>query len=216
MNLILLGGPGSGKGTQAKVIKTRFGLLHVSTGNLFRQNIREGTPLGKEADSFISKGLLVPDDLTVAMLGRTLEQPEAAAGVVLDGFPRTLPQARALSGLLEALGRSLNAVLSIRVSDDEIVRRLSGRLICSECQSTFHKIFSPFKVCPFDKCEGEYLYRREDDEPETIRARLKVFQNMTAPLVEFYEQAGLLVPVDGEGPIELVSERLLSAIEKLA
>ncbi len=213
MNLILLGGPGSGKGTQAEALKLRFGLLHLSSGQLFRRHIREQSELGKQAEAVINQGNLVPDEITVAMLRERLQASDARAGAILDGFPRTLAQAKALNGLMEELGRQLAGVISIEVADEEIVRRLSGRLVCRECDTAFHQIFSPFTACPFEKCQGEHLYRREDDEPETIRERLQVFHRLTEPLIEYYEQTGLLTPVDGQGTIEQVTRRVLEAAE---
>jgi adenylate kinase len=213
MNLVLLGGPGSGKGTQAELLQERLGITHVASGDLFRTNIKQQTELGVLAKTFMDRGELVPDDVTIAMIRERLAHPDTDEGVLFDGFPRTIAQARALKELLSELGRALDRVIYLAVSDEEIVRRLSGRLICRECQVPFHKDFSPFENCPYDKCEGEHLYQREDDKPETVRARLKVFHQQTSPLIEFYEQEGLLSRVRGEGNVEEIFELILEALE---
>jgi adenylate kinase len=150
------------------------------------------------------------------MVRERLARPDTANGVVFDGFPRTPAQAEALNDILTGLGRQLDGVLYIKVSDEEIVNRLSGRLICRECQTPFHKIYNPFKSCPFDKCHGEYLYQRDDDKEETIRARLEIFHQQTAPLIDYYREAGLLTAIDGEGELGEVSARVLNAAESLA
>ncbi len=215
MNIVLLGGPGSGKGTQAEHLQAVLGLTHVASGDLFRENLKEQTELGRLAEEYMSRGELVPDTVTVAMVRERLQRPDVKNGVIFDGFPRTQPQAQALSEMLDELGEKIDGVLYIDVSDDEIVRRLSGRLICKECQTPFHQIFNPFKTCPDDKCQGEYLYQRDDDKPETVRARLKVYHEQTAPLIEYYQKAGLLVTVTGEGSIEEVKDAVLAAAQGL-
>ena len=211
MNIVLFGAPGSGKGTQAERLCQELNLIHVASGDLFRENLKNETELGLLAKTYMDKGELVPDDVTVAMVKERLSRPDAQAGVVLDGFPRTLPQAQALDQALAEMDRRLDGVLYIKVSDEEVVRRLSGRLICRECQTPFHKEFNPFKRCPFNKCQGEYLYQRDDDKPETIRARLVTFYNQTAPLIDYYRQAGLLIEVEGEGNVAEVTARTLAA-----
>jgi adenylate kinase len=163
----------------------------------------------------MDKGDLVPDDVTVAMVRERLSRPDARTGVILDGFPRTLPQAEALDKTLIDMGRQIDGVLYIKVSDEEIVKRLSGRIICRECQTSFHKVFKPFQTCPFNKCEGEYLYQRDDDKPETVRARLKTFYNQTAPLIDYYHRAGLLIEIEGEGEVSDVVTRTLTAARDL-
>lgn len=215
LDIVLLGGPGSGKGTQAEQLCKQLGLQHISTGDLFRENLKNETRLGKLAKTYMDRGQLVPDDVTAAMVKERISRPDTSRGVVLDGFPRTLPQAEALTQMMAELDRELDGILYIKVSDKEIVRRLSGRLICRECQVPFHKIFNPFKECPYNKCEGEYLYQRDDDKPETIRARLKTFHEQTAPLVDYYQAAGLLIEVDGEGEVSEVTERVLAAARHL-
>lgn len=215
MNIVLFGAPGSGKGTQAERLCKELNLIHVASGDLFRENLNNKTGLGQLAKTYMDKGQLVPDDVTVAMVKERLSRPDARAGVVFDGFPRTLPQAKALDEAMAQMGRQVDGVLYIMVSDDEVVRRLSGRLICRECQTPFHKIFNPFKSCPFNKCEGEYLYQRDDDKPETVRARLQTFHRQTKPLIEYYRQAGLLVEVEGEGDVAGVMSRTLAATKRL-
>ena len=215
VNVVLVGGPGSGKGTQADQLKRELEVPHISTGDLFRENIKNQTDLGKLAKSYIDRGELVPDDVTEAMVEKRLSQADTERGFILDGFPRTLPQAEALTEILANLGRQLQAVLYLKVSDAEIIKRLSGRVICRECQTPFHQIFNPFKECPNHKCEGEYLYQRDDDKPETIRARLDTFHRQTAPLINYYMENGVLVEIDGEGEVTDVNERMLSAARNL-
>ncbi len=211
MYLILLGPPGSGKGTQAERLKEQLGLPHVASGDLFRESIGHETELGLLAKRYIDRGQLVPDDVTIAMVRERLQQPDCDEGVILDGFPRTLAQAEALDKILASRDRALTEVLYINVPDEELVRRLSGRRICRQCQTPYHLVFNPPAeegVC--DECGGE-LYQRDDDQPETVRARLKVYHEQTAPLIDYYRQAGLLVEVDGEGDIETVNAALLGA-----
>jgi adenylate kinase len=216
MDLIFLGGPGSGKGTQAELIHEKLGFTHIASGDLFRENINNKTELGLLAKTYIDKGQLVPDTITIDMIRERLKKPDAQKGILFDGFPRTLPQAEALDELLASLNRSINLVINIAVQDEEIVRRLSGRLICHECQVPFHKEFKPFISCPYGKCSGEYLYQREDDKPETVRARLKVFHKQTAPLIDYYSERGLLYTVDGEGSVEDVFEAIVDTIHSKA
>jgi adenylate kinase len=216
LDIVLLGGPGSGKGTQAQQLCEKLNLVHVASGDLFRENLNKETELGKLAQTYMDRGELVPDDVTVAMVRDRLERPDTEQGIVLDGFPRTLPQAEALDEMLASMDRQIEGVLYIKVSDEEIVKRLSGRLICRECQATFHVVYNPFETCPYNKCEGEYLYQRDDDKPETVRARLKTYHNQTAPLIDYYRDAGLLVEVDGEGDVSEVTERTLAAARSLA
>lgn len=208
MNLVLLGGPGSGKGTQAQKIQNQFGVVHLSTGELFRENVKNHTELGTLAKSFMDKGNLVPDEVTIGMVRERIKDPETEAGVLFDGFPRTIAQAKALDDLMSQLDREINLVLNLSVSDEEIVRRLSGRLICKNCELPFHKEFNPFQTCPYEKCEGEHLYQRDDDKPETVRARLSVFQEQTAPLIDYYFSQGKLVTIAGEGGVNKVFESI--------
>jgi adenylate kinase len=212
MDLILIGGPGTGKGTQAELLQDRLGLTHISSGDLFRENIDGKTELGLLAKVYIDQGRLVPDKVTIDMIRERLKEPDVEQGILFDGFPRTLPQADALDGLLAHLNRKIDHVIHLVVSEKEIVRRLSGRLICRECQVPFHRDFNPFINCPYDQCSGEFLYQREDDKPETVLERLKVFQKQTAPLINRYQSQGLLVNIDGEGSVEEVFQTTLEAL----
>jgi adenylate kinase len=215
VDIVLLGAPGSGKGTQAEQICQQFNLIHIATGDLFRENLKNQTELGKLAKTYMDKGELVPDDVTAAMLRERLAQPDTERGIVLDGFPRTLPQAEALTEIMDSAKRRIGGVLYIKVSDEELVNRLSGRWICRNCQTPFHTKFKPPAqegVC--DVCGGE-LYQRDDDKPETVRARLKTFHRQTAPLIDYYTEAGLLTEVDGEGEVSEVTERVVAAIQSL-
>ncbi|HEX9922115.1 MAG TPA: adenylate kinase [Anaerolineae bacterium] len=214
MNIVLFGGPGSGKGTQAEQLSREFELKHISTGDLFRENLKNQTDLGKLAKTFMDRGELVSDDITEAMVEERLARPDTATGIILDGFPRTLAQAEALTEIMAHLNRQIDGVLYLKVSDAEIVRRLSGRLICRNCQTPFHKEFNPPSqagIC--DVCGGE-LYQRDDDNPETIRAQLKTFHRQTAPLINYYREAGLLIEIDGEGDVSQVSQRMSEALRR--
>jgi adenylate kinase len=215
LDIVLLGAPGSGKGTQAQQLCHQLNLTHIATGDLFRENLKNETELGQLAKTFMDRGELVPDDITEAMVRERLARPDTRHGFVLDGFPRTAPQAEALTDILNGLDRRLDAVIYFRVSDEEIVSRLSGRLICRECQVPFHKIHNPFQNCPYSKCHGEYLYQRDDDKEETIRARLKTFQRQTVPLIDYYKAAGLLIEIMGEGELWEVTARVLTTAEEL-
>ncbi|MEI7988804.1 MAG: adenylate kinase [Chloroflexota bacterium] len=213
MNIILLGAPGSGKGTQAETLKSTLGLTHIATGDLFRYNLKNETPLGLKAKAYMDKGQLVPDDVTIAMVRERLQEPDAKQGILFDGFPRTPAQAEALTTLMAELGMKIDRVIYLRVPDEEIIERLSGRLICKECQVPFHKTFNPFKTCPSGKCHGEFLYQRDDDKPEVVRARLDTFHTQTAPLVEYYQKAGVLANVPGSGDIEVIKQAIINAVK---
>lgn len=192
-NIIMLGAPGSGKGTRAVALCEALGIVQVSTGDLFRFNIKNGTELGKLAKSYIDKGTLVPDDVTAAMVKDRLQKPDTKNGFVLDGFPRTIKQAELLDAILSELGEKIEAVMYLDVPDEEIVKRISGRLVCGKCQATFHKTYNPPKkegVC--DHC-GSPLTVRADDKPETVRNRLDVYRKNTMPLVDFYQKRGIIV-----------------------
>ncbi|HIV05467.1 MAG TPA: adenylate kinase [Candidatus Merdousia gallistercoris] len=211
-NLIMLGAPGSGKGTRAVALCEVLGIVQVSTGDLFRYNIKQDTELGKLAKSYINKGELVPDDVTAAMVKDRLKNPDTANGFILDGFPRTIAQAEMLDKILEELGEKIAYVIYLNVPDAEIIRRISGRLICSECQTSYHKEFNPPKkenIC--DKCGGK-LYTRDDDKPETVRKRLEVFRSTTFPLVDYYKSRGILVEI----PPELSEKGAVSDMRELA
>jgi adenylate kinase len=215
LNLVLLGAPGSGTGTQADRLAEEFGLQHIASGDLFRENLNNKTKLGEMARTYMNRGELVPDDITEAMVEERLARPDAAEGFILDGFPRTLPQASALAEILRHLHRSLSAAVYLRLPDQVIIERLCGRLICSSCQTPYHRSFHPPQadgVC--DKCGGK-LYEREDDKPETVRARLRIFHKQTEPLIELYKRDGLLIEVDGHGDIATINERVSAAVRGL-
>jgi adenylate kinase len=215
MHLVLLGPPGAGKGTQAERLEEELRLPHVASGDLFRENLKNETELGLLAKKYMDKGDLVPDDVTIAMVRERLQQPDCTRGAIFDGFPRTQAQAQSLDRMLTDMGQKLDGVLYIAVPDEELVRRLSGRWICRQCQTPYHTVFSPPAregVC--NACDGP-LYQRDDDKPETVRARLKVYHQQTSPLIDYYRQAGLLVEVNGAGDIETVSADLLKAARNL-
>lgn len=211
MLLVLLGAPGAGKGTQADVLTEQIGVAHVSSGDLLREHRAQKTELGAQAQSYMDKGDLVPDDLVIQMvLGRLAEETEGA-GVVLDGFPRTEPQAIALDAALE--GQGIDQVLYVKVPEDELVRRLSGRYNCRSCQRPFPEESAGSGKCPV--CGGE-LYQREDDKPEAVRNRLKVYEQQTSPLIEYYRGQGKLVEINGLQNVEEVTSDLLRTLEALA
>jgi adenylate kinase len=213
MRFILLGGPGAGKGTQAKILTEKYSLPQVSTGDMLRAALKAQTPLGLEAKKFMDAGRLVPDSVVIGLIDERLDQNDAGAGFILDGFPRTVAQADALEGLLQKRSLKLDAVVSIEVNDEDLVRRLGGRLTCTKCGFMFHKVTLPPKkegVC--DKC-GAALYQRDDDQEVTIRQRLATYHNQTAPLIEYYEKKGALKRVSGAGTIDQISGRIVKALE---
>ena len=204
MKIIMLGAPGAGKGTQAKMIAEKYGLPHISTGDIFRANIKNGTELGKEAKEYMDKGLLVPDELTVRLLLDRVAQDDCKNGYVLDGFPRTIPQAEVLDEKLSELGEKVDYAINVDVPDENIVNRMSGRRACLNCGATYHIVSIPPKkegIC--DVC-GSDLVLRDDDKPETVQNRLKVYHDQTQPLIDFYEKKGVLRSVDGTLPMEEV------------
>jgi len=210
--IILLGGPGSGKGTQAVTLAQRFGLAHISTGDLFRENLRLETPLGRLAKQYMEKGELVPDQVTVDMVRERLGRPDCAGGFILDGFPRTIAQADALDGVLAGLGRRLTVVVNLKVADQVLVDRLSRRWTCRACGAVFPEFSAPpRKGCKKDDCDGE-LYQRPDDNPETQRRRIEVYRQQTAPLERYYAGRGLLAEVDGENSVEAVQALIVQAV----
>ena len=215
LDLVFLGPPGAGKGTHAAHISQQLKIPRIATGDLFRENIRQETELGKVAKSYIDHGKLVPDDVTEAMVRERLSRPDVDAGFILDGFPRNLPQAEALGEILTSMRRRIAGVLYLNVSDEEIVKRLSGRQLCRECQRPFHQTFNPFQTCPYNKCEGQHLYQREDDKPATVRERLTIYHGETEPLVDYYRKSGLLLEIDGEGELPMIREVVMSAIDDL-
>ncbi len=215
MFVVFLGAPGSGKGTQATILAKKFGLVHVATGELLRDAARRGTELGRMARDYMERGELVPDDLVVAIVIDRLSRPDAVDGAVLDGFPRNLEQARALEQALEQRGLAVDEAIYLRVSDPVLIKRLAGRWECSSCGTPYHLVNNPPKtpgIC--DRC-GEPLTQRPDDRPETVRRRLEVYLEQTAPLLEYYRDKGVLVGVDGEQPIADVTQRVTAAIEAL-
>ncbi|MFQ5875163.1 MAG: adenylate kinase [Dehalococcoidia bacterium] len=212
MYIILLGPPGAGKGTQAAILSRGLGIAHIASGDLFRQAQEQGTPLGLQAKAYMERGELVPDDITVRMILERLEARDCQRGAILDGFPRTLQQAGALDEALAENQKRIDAVLYIKVSEEELVRRLSGRWICKSCQTPYHTVSSPPKVAGVcDRCGGE-LYQRPDDSEETVRARLRVYMKQTAPLIDYYVNCNKLVEVDGEQSIEEVSRSLVAVL----
>ncbi|OJV62652.1 MAG: adenylate kinase [Clostridiales bacterium 38-18] len=212
MRLILLGPPGAGKGTQAEFIVENFEVPHISTGDIFRKNIKEGTELGIRAKSFIDKGALVPDSLVVEIVEARLKEADCINGFLLDGFPRTVFQAEELDKVLEKMGEDLTAVLNIKVNPELLVARAVGRRICKSCGATYHVTNNPSTVegvC--DKCGGE-LYQRSDDIEETVANRINVYMNETSPLIHYYEERGKLVNIDGEQDIKIVSSDIVNAL----
>lgn len=210
MNLVFLGPPGSGKGTQASIIARKYNLLHLATGDIFREEIQRRTKLGKEVEEYLKRGELVPDHLTVEALKSRLEGGLSSGkdGFVLDGFPRTDNQAKELDNLLNQMHLVLTAVLLIDVSEDEIIQRLSGRRICQSCGSVYHIVHNPPKVDEICDLCGKKLVQREDDKPEIIKRRLKVYDEQTKPLVQYYAEKGLLYRVNGSGSVEEVEQRI--------
>ena len=197
MKIIMLGAPGAGKGTQAKMIAEKYSITHISTGDIFRANIKNGTELGKKAKSYMDKGQLVPDELTLDLIMDRFKQDDCKNGYVLDGFPRTIPQAEALDTALKAKGEKVDFAIDVDVPDENIVKRMGGRRACVGCGATYHVVYSPTKVegvC--DKC-GEELIVRDDDKPETVLNRLEVYHNQTQPLIDYYNEQGILKSVDG-------------------
>ncbi len=211
MNIVLLGGPGSGKGTQAEALCAALRLTHISTGALFREQIDHASPLGLRIRESIGRGELVPDEITVAMLRERLLRSDAGQGAVFDGFPRTVAQAEALDVMLWSFGRQLEGAVYIDVPDQDIVDRLAGRMVCRECEAPFHVTANPFSACPHGKCHGEFLHRRDDDQPETVRARLEVFHRATQPLIAYYR--GRLATIDGRGHVDQVTRAMLDAVQ---
>ncbi len=214
MDLILLGPPGSGKGTQAKKMVDRYHLPQISTGDILRAALKEKTPLGLEAKQYMDQGKLVPDEVVVGIVRDRLKASDCQGGFILDGFPRTVPQAEALETTLKAMNRGIGHVISIEVANAELLKRLGGRRTCRNCGAMYHLVFDPPKkkaVC--DTCGGE-LYQRADDQEKTIRERLKVYDKQTAPLIQYYRGKGLLRAIDGVGGVEEIFQRIVKAIGK--
>ena len=212
IRVVLLGPPGAGKGTQAKLLQEKFQGCQISTGEILRKAVAEQTSLGKEAASYIDRGALVPDDVILRLMAERIQEKDCASGFLLDGFPRTVAQADGLQQILRSLGQQLDGVLSVQVPPQVIVERLSGRRTCKDCGAMYHVTFSPSKktgVC--DHCAGA-LYQRNDDKPETVETRLKVYENQTAPLVNYYRERGLLRDIDGVGSVEEIHQRVVRAL----
>lgn len=212
MYLVFLGAPGAGKGTQAADVARKLNMVHISSGDLFRDALGKSTELGKKAKSYMERGELVPDEVTTQMVLERLAAPDCARGVILDGFPRNLTQAQALDKALKREKKAVDKVILLEVSDEELIKRLSGRRICRNCQAVYHIMNSPPKVAgKCDKCGGE-LYQRPDDNVETIKNRLEVYSVQTAPLIDYYRKPGKLTEVRGEGGVDLVSERIIEVL----
>ena len=208
MKIIMLGAPGAGKGTQAKMIASEYQIPHISTGDIFRSNIKNGTELGKKAKEYMDQGLLVPDSLPCDLVVDRIAQDDAKNGYVLDGFPRTIPQAEALTEALKARGEAIDYAIDIEVPDESIVTRMSGRRACLGCGATYHIKYNPPKaenVC--DTCGGE-LVLRDDDKPETVQKRLDVYHEQTQPLIDYYTKAGVLKELDGTQDIDVIFEQI--------
>ena len=212
--IVLLGPPGAGKGTQAQIISEKLGLPHISSGDIFRENLKNQTELGKLAKGFMDRGELVPDDLTIDMIRERLVRPDCAQGALLDGFPRTVAQAKALDGMLAEFNGKVNAVPYINVPESVLVERLTGRWTCRAEGHVFHEKFSPPKVAGVCDHDGSELYQRADDNVETVTRRIRVFLDQTRPLIEYYQQAGSLLEVDGTQSIEKVGADLLAGLAR--
>ena len=214
MRLVLVGPPGAGKGTQAQFIASHLSIPKISTGDIFRYNVSSGTELGQQAKAYMDRGDLVPDEVTIGMVTARLQEPDAQAGFLLDGFPRTVPQAETLRKLLSEWDTKLDVVLELVVDDDEVVRRLSGRRTCRQCGRIWHVLFEPparAGIC--DDCGGE-LFQRDDDQEDTIRHRLDVYAEQTQPLIAFYADDGVLLGIDATGPVEEITERAMTALRR--
>ena len=213
MKIIMLGAPGAGKGTQAKKIAAKYEIPHISTGDIFRANIKNGTDLGKKAKTYMDQGLLVPDELVVDLVVDRVNQDDCTKGYVLDGFPRTIPQAEALDAALEKMGQKIDYAIDVDVPDENIINRMSGRRACVDCGATYHIVYAPTKkenIC--DNCGGG-LILRDDDKPETVKKRLDVYHEQTQPLIDYYTKAGALRTVDGTIDIDDVFAAIVKILE---
>lgn len=212
--ILFMGAPGAGKGTQAQILREEFGLPQVASGDLFRDNLKRQTPLGQLAKQYMDKGELVPDGVTIDMIRQRLREPDAAHGAVLDGFPRTIPQAEGLDGLLAEFGGQVNTALYLNVQEAALLERLSGRWVCRGAQQhTYHMLFNPPKTAGVCDVCGAELYQRDDDKAEVQERRIKVFLQQTAPLIDFYQKRGQLVEIDGNQPVAAVTRALRSAVK---
>ena len=212
MKIIMLGAPGAGKGTQAKQIADKYSIPHISTGDIFRANLKEGTELGKKAKEYMDQGLLVPDELTCDLVMDRISQEDCKNGFVLDGFPRTIPQAEALDAALSKIGQKMDYAIDVDVPDDNIINRMSGRRACLNCGATYHIVSIPTKVkgvC--DRC-GNQVVLRDDDQPETVKKRLEVYHAQTQPLIDYYKKQDILKTVDGTQPMEQVFDAIVEIL----
>jgi len=214
MDIILLGPPGSGKGTQAKMIADKYHVKHVSTGDILRENVRNNTPLGVEAKKYMDAGKLVPDSLLISIIKDRLAKPDVKGGWMLDGYPRTIPQAEALDAILPSLGQKIDVVLNIDVPDEELVKRVTGRRMC-KCGTTYHVQFNPPKVA--GKCDacGADLYQRQDDTEATVKQRLQAYHTQTQPLIDFYAKRGIVANINGAGDIKEIFNNVTKALDKI-
>ncbi len=214
MYIVLLGAPGAGKGTQAAIVAQELKLVHIASGDLFRQAQEQGTELGMQAKSYMERGMLVPDEITIRMVMERMSAPDCETGVILDGFPRNLEQAAALDKALLEQAKAIDKVIYIKVAEEELLQRLSGRWICRNCQTPYHATTAPPRVWgKCDRCGGE-LYQRPDDTVETVKERLKVYFSQTAPLIDYYSQGGKLLEVNGGGDVDEVSRRIIGALKE--
>ncbi|WP_394524968.1 adenylate kinase [Lacrimispora sp. JR3] len=212
MKIIMLGAPGAGKGTQAKKISEKYQIPHISTGDIFRSNIKEGTELGKKAKGYMDQGALVPDELTIGMLIDRIQKEDCSDGYVLDGFPRTIPQAESLTKAISEMGQKIDFAINVDVPDENIINRMSGRRACISCGATYHIVYNPSKVPGVCDVCGAELVLRDDDKPETVKKRLSVYHDQTQPLIEYYEKEGVLVNVDGTQELNKVFSDIVSIL----
>ena len=215
MNIILMGLPGAGKGTQASEIVKKFPIPHISTGDMFRKAIKDETDLGKEAKSYMDRGELVPDEVTVGIVKERISEDDAKKGFLLDGFPRTIEQAEALNNIMSELDRNIDAVINIEVPEEELMNRLTGRRICEKCGTTYHLVFNPPKVDGVCDIDGGKLYQRKDDNPETVSNRLSVNVKQSKPILEYYDEKGVLRNIDGAKDIDEVTKDVIDILDQL-
>jgi adenylate kinase len=212
--IVLLGPPGAGKGTQAEILAEKLELPHISSGDIFRENNKNGTELGKLAQTFMNEGKLVPDDVTISMIRERFSRPDCARGAILDGFPRTPAQADALEVMLKSFGGQVNLVPFITAPTEALIERLTGRWTCRANGHIFHVRFNPSKQAGICDIDGSELYQRDDDKAETVTNRIEVYQNQTAPLIDYYKKRGILTEINGLAPVEEVSAQLMSMLKK--
>ncbi|MDS0981273.1 adenylate kinase [Staphylococcus hominis] len=215
MNIILMGLPGAGKGTQASEIVKKFPIPHISTGDMFRKAIKDETDLGKEAKSYMDRGELVPDEVTVGIVKERISEDDAKKGFLLDGFPRTIEQAEALNNIMSELDRNIDAVINIEVPEEELMNRLTGRRICEKCGTTYHLVFNPPKVDGVCDIDGGKLYQRKDDNPETVSNRLSVNVKQSKPILEYYDEKDVLKNIDGAKDIDEVTKDVIDILDQL-